>query len=384
MGAVSGKKNHFIRETLCPQSPDTASVKSGKYSITFAHSGKQTPTSHRGNISKTRIHLFRFAPNLLPRTTRNAESGGHGKGLVRLVNIIFFKQSEKDEIVDTMSSDPRRPTSEEKDAIREICMLRQRHDDLKKAIDTQKRPLLDKKKEAKDVMTSMLSEDSPCVTIGEKKYLRFSTQNSMRAIKMDMVKNTILSLTRDDVMASTDPKDTDVWDTLCKLVKKKINDERRVQKNVVGLSKTKPRGVESVACTDEVLAAVDAYEKANHDVLRFSCDQLDEFKQVKSGMAEKEKVIGSYMKRANKSSQKIHIGVVENIERTFVLKRKRKNIKITMPELLTFLREAVGSYQSLEQFEQAKEIVFDAIVGRLEQSQEEDTISLVRSGLREK
>ena len=136
-------------------------------------------------------------------------------------------------------------------------MLRQNYDDIMKGVKERKRPLLDKQKETRNALHGVLEEDVQCMTIDTNKYLRVVTQNSMKSIKMDAVKGVIESITREDVMSSVKKGDTDVWQTLCNVVKRKINDERRNQTTTVSLSKTKPRGVESVRCTPEAKKAVE-------------------------------------------------------------------------------------------------------------------------------
>lgn len=278
----------------------------------------------------------------------------------------------------------KRPTSEEKKAFHDLCLLRRQEETLRKQCSENVQPFVKKQKSLRHKMFSLLASDQ-CMKVNDIYLVRKRTSN-LRQIKLAMVVDAISAVTRTEVMANVKGS-MSAWDAAAHCIKKRINDQRRTYAESLSRLKRVSSSMHVSPCTEEMKAAVEKIDKVNEDLKQMRAANKASLEPVRQQMDDRKKVILSYMKRARMPKQKVHIGVHDNINRTFKIERKRRKPQLKMDAVLAVVKEKMASMQSLDDLDndETKNGLIERCLSSLQQSLEEgeEYISLRDCGLRE-
>ena len=278
----------------------------------------------------------------------------------------------------------KKPTAKEKAAFRDICILKREKDSLEKQVREATQEWAKKKKDARGMLPELLGEHE-CMRVADDKFVRRIKTSRMLTMKEDMIRSAFQNVSRAEVLAAV-KKDGTVWDALIECLKRYIDDSRRVFSESVMITKNKPPkscAVQNVS--EEMRQAVAAIETLD-GYLR---DAREKAKPAKEDLADKikthEQTIMAYMRRAKKDSQDIHIGLVDNIQRSYRISRKRRRGKSLTPgAVYEKIQTLVSQLSNLDDFLDDRDSLCDRVLNSLsESSPGEEYVSLRDVGLRE-
>lgn len=276
----------------------------------------------------------------------------------------------------------RKPTEEEKKAFKDLCTLKREKDALEKALKDETKDLASAVKETRGFLDELLGENE-CMQIDEKKFVRRVSRSTLRALKPEAVQEALMVVTRAEIMGAVKGNMT-VWDALVAVVFKKVNASRRTTTETVTITtKEPPKSCEIARVTEEMAGAVARIEEGNAILKRAREERKSERDSINQRMDDCKGTILGWMKRAKKDKQNIHIGVVDNIQRSYSISRKqRRCTSLNAKDAMEKVKRCISSLRTLDDFFDNREEMVGRIVDSIRPHGEE-YVSLKDSGLRE-
>jgi hypothetical protein len=277
----------------------------------------------------------------------------------------------------------RKPTDEEKKAFRVVCELKRKRDALGKEIREETESFSRQKKDARSSLLGLLGQDE-CMKVNGR-FVRRMTSNRLRAMKPEYIHEALMALTRSEVLGEMATSET-LSDALISCVVKKINCLRRVSTDTISISgKEPPKRVQMLDASDEMKSAISIIDMCSEKIKELKDRKEEEKIDLDNQMNTCKGLIMDYMKRSGKEKQSIHIGLVDNIQRSFHISRKKKKIsKCTLESAKEKIQQSFGQVGTLDAFLDAREHISEQIIRMIHsETVEEEYISMRDVGLRE-
>ena len=243
----------------------------------------------------------------------------------------------------------RKPTDVERNAFREIVSLKRERDILEKEIVSSTKELSKKKRDIRKGLIELLGQGE-CMKVDDR-FIRRMTVTRLQALKPEHVCTAIMEISRAEVMAQVNAKQT-VWDALLSCIVKKINHHRRKISDTIAISqKNPPKKTCMVETTDDMKKAILSMDNFSEQINAAKGDKPEKKKEIEKRMDPYKEIILKYMKRADKNKQDIHIGVVDNIQRSFhVCRKRKKQTKLTIESAKAKITDSFSQMQTLDEF----------------------------------